>query len=299
MSFELGRATVEKDVARVRMISSAFRKTGRPVALVPLGAGVHAGHIALVRAAKAHRGAIVVVALHTVTPEDQELLAAEGVDVVYHYGAAEGGTHAADGGGGAAEGRVTRTLVVPPDHGLSSVDDRAEELTRVLALIGAVTPTDVLMGEKDYELLLDTNAAVHDLNLAVRIQGVPTVRMPDGVPVSLRNACVAPADRGAAEALSAALTAGAHAAESGAAAVIEVARSVLDAAGVVPDYLEVRGRDLGPAPEQGDARLLVAATIGGVRLMDNVGLPLGIGFRNLEEYQSQQEAARHAARGEN
>ena len=45
---------------------------------------------------------------------------------------------------------------------------------------------------------------------------------------------------------------------------------------------EVRGLDLGDAPETGDARLLVSALIGGVRLTDNVGLPLGIGFRNIE-----------------
>lgn len=49
-----------------------------------------------------------------------------------------------------------------------------------------------------------------------------------------------------------------------------------------PDYLELRARDFGPAPEEGDARLLVAATFGGVRLVDNVGVPVGIGFRNLD-----------------
>ena len=48
------------------------------------------------------------------------------------------------------------------------------------------------------------------------------------------------------------------------------------------DYLEIRGLDLGDAPAQGDARLFVSAVVGGVRLTDNVGLPLGIGFRNIE-----------------
>ena len=86
----------------------------------------------------------------------------------------------------------------------------------------------------------------------------------------------------AALALAAALTAGAHAAEHGADAVLSVARTVLEEAGVDVDYLEIRGLDLGDAPAQGDARLFVSAVVGGVRLTDNVGLPLGIGFRNIE-----------------
>ena len=83
--------------------------------------------------------------------------------------------------------------------------------------------------------------------------------------------------------MSAALTAGAYAAESGAEEVVRVAREVLAAAGVEPEYVELRGRDLGAAPAEGDARLFIAATIGGVRLIDNAGVPLGIGFRNLEQ----------------
>ncbi|MGV3072788.1 pantoate--beta-alanine ligase [Corynebacterium phoceense] len=281
MSFELGAATVLDDESRVALVARAYKKLGKPIVLVPLGSGIHAGHVALVRAAKAIRGGIVIVAAETLGVGDQELLAREGVDVVWVY--------APD---------APRTLVLPVDHGLENTSELATSLTRVLRLINAVGATDVVAGEKDYEELLALNAALHDLHLGVRLQGVPTVRMPDGVAMSLRNAGVAEDAREQAEALSAALTAGAHAAEHGAEAVLDVARSVLGAAGVEPEYLEVRGRDLGPAPEQGDARLLVAATLGGVRLIDNVGLPLGIGFRNLEDYEAQQEAQREAARAE-
>src|SRR5699024_11748825 len=79
--------------------------------------------------------------------------------------------------------------------------------------------------------------------------------------------------------LSAALVAGAHAAADGADAVVATARRVLD---TVPeldvDYLELRGLDLGPAPEVGEGRLLVAARLGATRLIDNVGVPIGTGF---------------------
>ena len=83
--------------------------------------------------------------------------------------------------------------------------------------------------------------------------------------------------------LSAALVAGAHAAAGGAEAILATARGVLDAVPEVQvDYLEVRGVDLGPAPERGDGRLLVAAKVGTTRLIDNVGVAVGTGFLGAE-----------------
>ncbi|APT93277.1 pantoate--beta-alanine ligase [Corynebacterium phocae] len=270
MSFELGRAVETDDPAQVRMISSAFRKTGCPVALVPLGNGVHAGHVALVRAARAVRGAVVIVAVGDVGDADLEVLRKEKVDVVWHYAP-----------------RPVRIRIAPTFQGLEPAAELGTELHRVLSMVGTVMPSHLIMGEKDYELLVATNVALQDLNLPVRVQGVPTVRMPDGVAVSTRNSRVAAEAREQARAISAALTAGAHAAEAGAQKVQDVAQAVLEAAGVEAEYVQVRGADLGEPPEQGDGRLLIAATVGGVRLIDNAGLPLGIGFRNLEQYQAQ------------
>lgn len=253
---------VVEDIDRIRMVGSAYRKTGRRVVLVPLGKGVHAGHLALIQAARRIRGAVVVVALSDLA--DVDVLGE--VDVVWHTPATP-----------------ERTRVVPQFHGM---EDVSAELTRIVGLIGALAPSDVVMGEKDYELLVATQQACTDLHLGVRVQGVPAVRMADGVVMSLRNADVAPETREQASALSAALTAGAYAAEAGAEKVLEVASEVLSAAGVEPEYLELRGRDLGEPPAEGDARLFVAATLGGVRLIDSVGLPLGIGFRNLDNQDS-------------
>ncbi|AKE39939.1 Pantoate--beta-alanine ligase [Corynebacterium camporealensis] len=256
------------DIQRIGMVGSAFAKKGKPVVLVPLGEGVHAGHINLVRAARRIRGGIVVVALSSTDEQDAQALIEENVDFIWQYTTDD------------LFPRGQRTQVVPDDFGMET--DLAAPLTQLVAMLGAVRPSDIVVGEKDYELLIALQQAVVDLHLGVRVQGVPTVRTPEGVAMSLRNTHVPTDAREAASALSAALTAGAYAAEEGAEKVLETARAVLDAAGVEPEYLELRGRDLGEAPEEGDARLLVAATFGDVRLIDNAGLPLGIGFRNID-----------------
>ena len=290
MSLKMGQATVVSEVDRIRMVGSALRKTGRPVAFVPLTTGVHAGHIALVRAARRIRGAVTVVALQEPRGEDVDLLRAEGVDVIWDYTPEKLWPHGR---------RITISPRDAADFPAGLEPDLSGELTLYLTLMMALSPTDVLIGEKDYELLLAIHHAVQALHLGVRVQGVPAVRMPDGVVMSLRNTRVPEDKREDVAALSAALTAGAHAAEAGAEKVREVAAGVLEAAGVEPEYLEVRGRDLGEPPAEGDARLLVAATIGGVRVIDNVGLPLGIGFTNIEEHEAKAELEREKQREQN
>ncbi|GAB2510343.1 Pantothenate synthetase [Corynebacterium atrinae] len=266
MSFEFGQAQ-EFSTERISIFARAMRKTGRPVVLVPLGVGLHAGHIALIRAARRLPRAVVIVAwAGTEVPEE---LKSEQVDAVWRYTVAE------------LWPKGLRTVIQPVDHHLEPVSDLARVLTQQIAELNIVGPSDVFVGEKDYEQIRALQSAVTDLHLPVTVHGVPTVRMPDGIALSLRNTQVDEAAREQALALSAALTAGAHAAEHGADAVLSAARSVLDTAGIEPEYLAVRGLELGEAEETGDARLLVAATVGGVRLIDNVGLPLGVGFRNL------------------
>jgi pantoate--beta-alanine ligase len=162
-------------------------------------------------------------------------------------------------------------------EGASRPGHFAGVLTVVAKLLGIVAPDRAFFGEKDYQQLALIHSMVQDLRLGVEIVGVPTVRESDGLALSSRNAYLDADQRAAAVTLSAALTAGAQAGPCGADAVLTAAREVLQTQpAVVLDYLVLRSRGLGPAPQQGPARLLVAATIGTTRLIDNVGVQLGV-----------------------
>lgn len=148
-------------------------------------------------------------------------------------------------------------------------------LTVCAKLFGLVRPDVALFGEKDYQQLALLRAMVRDLCLPVEILGVTTVRDPDGLALSSRNRYLDADERVAAVALGRALRRGRDVAGEGADAVLDAAYRVLDAEpAVVVDYLELRHVDLGPAPETGAARLLVAATVGTTRLIDNVAVDL-------------------------
>jgi pantoate--beta-alanine ligase len=145
----------------------------------------------------------------------------------------------------------------------------------VAKLFGLVRPDVAVFGEKDYQQLTLIRRMVSDLDLGVRVVGVPTVREPDGLALSSRNSYLSTVERMAAARLSAALRAGVAAAGSGPAAVLAVGRAVLAAAPAIElDYLALRAPDLGPPPPAGSARLLVAARVGTTRLIDNVPLQL-------------------------
>lgn len=296
MSFAFGQAT-HFHLADIARFSRVMQKTGKSLHLVVLGQDIHAGHRMLLRTAQQLGVVVAAVELPHVDagdagpdaqahetnlgapsrqlrPELMDVLREAGVDAVVPYTREPGEKDSLWPQG-------LRTQITPPE-GLEDSAALAEALTVHLSLLHAVGPDSIISGEKDYEFLLRLQQAITDLHLAVKVQGVPTVRMPDGLAMSLRNTEIPVEHREKAVALSAALTAGAHVAERGAQGVLETAQDVLAAAGVQPDYLELRARDFGPSPQEGDARLLVAATFGGVRLIDNVGVPVGIGFRNLD-----------------
>jgi pantoate--beta-alanine ligase len=282
--FAAGGLIVHEDPAELSRVTRVLRRTGRPVVLVPTMGALHSGHRELLRAARRTPDAVTVVSIF-VNPlqfgpgedldryprsfeSDLEMCRQEGVELVFAPTVAAMYPPGAD------------TVVQPGPlgaelEGASRPGHFAGVLTVVAKLFGIVGPDRALFGEKDYQQLVLIHRMVADLHLGVEVAGVPTVREADGLALSSRNAYLDADQRAAAVALSAALAAGSLAARHGADAVLAAAGEVLRAAPeVVPDYLALRGRGLGPAPQHGEARLLVAATVGATRLIDNVGLYL-------------------------
>lgn len=145
-------------------------------------------------------------------------------------------------------------------------------LTVVLKLLNLTQPTVAYFGEKDYQQLTLIRAMVTEFNMPTSIRPVPTVRDPDGLALSSRNRYLSDGERQAALALSRALRAGAGAAAHGPDEVLAAARRELT--DIEVDYLALADPDLGPPPQSGPARLLVAARFGSTRLIDNTALTL-------------------------
>ncbi|MBO0870321.1 MAG: pantoate--beta-alanine ligase, partial [Micromonosporaceae bacterium] len=181
-------------------------------------------------------------------------------------------------------------------EGASRPGHFAGVLTVVNKLLHLTRPDLAFFGEKDYQQLALVRRLVRDTDLPVRIVGVPVVREPAGLARSSRNRYLTAPQRQAALALSAALRAGAAAAHVGldADAVRTAATEAFaqtgtqtepvgayaaeGAAAARLDYLVLTDPDLGPPPEHGPARLLVAAWVGGTRLIDNAPVNMA---RNL------------------
>lgn len=151
-------------------------------------------------------------------------------------------------------------------------------LTVVAKLLHLTRPDVAVFGQKDAQQLLLIKRMVRDLDFAVRVVGVPTVREPDGLALSSRNAYLSREERDAALAISRALKAGESVAAQGPEAVREAAQRVL---GQEPrlnvDYLAlVDPETLQPLSRSHDAALLaVAARSGSTRLIDNVTMTVG------------------------
>jgi pantoate--beta-alanine ligase len=147
--------------------------------------------------------------------------------------------------------------------------------TIVAKLLLATSPDIAIFGEKDFQQLALIRRLVADLGLEIAIVGVPTVRDPDGLALSSRNALLSAEEREAALALPRALAAAREAIRAGedVETVLADARNALEEAGFAPlDYVAlVDSATLEPlGTAQGEMRLIAAGTIGTTRLIDNV-----------------------------
>ncbi len=142
--------------------------------------------------------------------------------------------------------------------------------TVVGKLLHQVRPAVALFGEKDWQQLQVVRRMVTDLHFPVEIAGVPTVREPDGLAMSSRNRFLSPAERALAPRLAATLWRTAAALGAGDPEALASGEAALRGAGFAVDYLaHVDGTSLGP-PAAGPTRLIAAARLGAVRLLDNV-----------------------------
>ncbi len=259
-----------------------------PVAVVMTMGALHEGHAQLVRDAR-QRAASVIVTIFLnplqfgagedlakyprTLDRDLGLLAREGVDVIFAPGPdvvyPEG-----DPGITISAGRLGAVL-----EGASRPGHFDGVLTVVSKLMHLTRPDLAFFGQKDAQQLLLIRRMVYDLDFPVEVVATPTVREPDGLAMSSRNAYLTPFDREIATALSRALRAGEAVAEEGASRVRRAARDVLVAEPLCRvDYLAlVDPRTLQDVSEihRGEALLAVAGWVGSTRLIDNVPLTLG------------------------
>jgi pantoate--beta-alanine ligase len=272
-------------LAGLRARTGAWRTRGRRVAFVPTMGNLHAGHLQLVRHARAIADSVVVsifvnpmqfgqdedYASYPITLEqdkaalidvDADLLFMPAVSEVYAGGL----------------GQATQ-VVVPGLNTLLEGEFRPTHFngvtTVVAKLFNMVQPDVAVFGEKDFQQLLIIRRMVNDLNVPIAIEGVATMREADGLAMSSRNSYLSAAERAVAPQLHQTLLdvrdivlAGEH----DLAAVEQTALTQLKDAGFGAQYLSIRRcTDLGlPVSEYEERVVLAAAMLGTTRLIDNV-----------------------------
>ena len=278
---------VARDKLELREALAATRRDGRTIGLVPTMGALHDGHLALLTAAR-ERCDVVVMSLFVnpaqfgpgedleAYPRDEardlELAAEAGVDLVF----APSATEVYPSGFSTSVEVAGLTEVLDGDPQRRGPGHFRGVTTVVAKLFNAVGPELAFFGQKDAQQAVVIRRMARDLDFPVEIVVVPTVREPDGLAMSSRNAYLDPAERERAAALSRALRAAERAAEAGETSTepaLAAARAELAAAGIEPEYLEARdAEDLTPARNFNGRPILVAvaARVGPARLIDNI-----------------------------
>ncbi len=280
------RPAVARTVPALRRKLDAFRDRGKTIALVPTMGALHAGHLALVRQARRRADRVVVSIFVNPTQfaanedfgtyprtfaTDLAALADVQADLVWAPTAAIM----------YPQGFATR--IMPEGPASAGLEDKFRPhffsgVATVCAKLFLQSRADFAMfGQKDYQQLRVVTQLARDLDLPLKVIGVPTVREKDGLALSSRNVYLSPGERAVAPTLYRVLTDSARriAGKETIAQVLDDGRAAITAAGFALDYLEARHAEtLAPlvSVKDGPIRLLVAAKIGKTRLIDNVGV---------------------------
>lgn len=264
-------------------LTARWKREGEVIGVVPTMGALHAGHLSLVRRAKAQCRRVIVTlfvnprqfdnaadlaAYPRTERSDWAMLKPLGIDVLYAPPAAEiypSGhctTVSVAGFSRDLEGRFR------PGH----FDGVATVVAKLFLQTGA---DRAYFGEKDFQQLALVTRMAADLDIPVRVIACPTIREPDGLAMSSRNRRLSPAARDIAPALAANLFEAARRIEAGgspAACLRQAHRRILAAGFAKVEYVELRSAaDLSPLVRvDRPARILAAAWLDGVRLIDNV-----------------------------
>ena len=277
--------TIAEARARVRL----WRQAGRRTVFVPTMGNLHAGHLSLIEAARAHGDHFIAsifvnpmqfgpnedFAHYPRTPQrDEQMLRDAGCDLMFMPDVAEIYPHGSQ--------RATRVEV----PGLSSIlcgefrPGHFSGVTTVVAkLFHIVEPDAAVFGEKDFQQLTIIRRMVTELCMPIDIIAAPTVRDADGLAMSSRNQYLTDAERARAPAVYRALRAAASRLAAGEREYDNIERQglrALESEGFRVDYFAIkRAEDLGPpTPESRHLVVLTAAHLGKARLIDNVQVTL-------------------------
>lgn len=275
---------IVRTVAELRTAVRAARVKGARVGLVPTMGAFHEGHRTLMRRAKEHSG-VVVVSLF-VNPaqfneaadleryprneaQDAELAQSAGVNILFAPSVSEVYPT------GFSTTVEVSVLSEPLEGAVRGPQHFRGVATVVAKLLNMVQPDDAFFGQKDAQQALLLRRMVRDLDMPVTVEICPTVREPDGLAMSSRNALLDAAARSKAPVVSRALFAVRDAVAGGeraAARAIAAGRAILAAEGITPEYLEAVSTETLAPVEIIDRETLIAiaARVGSVRLIDNV-----------------------------
>ena len=300
---------VARTRAELREALAGAQREERTVGLVPTMGFLHDGHLALLAAARARCDVVVMSLFVNPTqfrpgedldayprdePRDLELAEAAGVDVVYAPAADE---VYPEGFATAVEVTGQLASVLDGDPQRRGAEHFRGVTTVVAKLLNLVSPRYAFFGQKDAQQAAIVTRMAADLDFATEIVVVATVREPDGLAMSSRNAYLEREERQRAVALSHGLRAAEEAVAAGETEVEPVLARVHEAlagAGIEPEYVEARDAvDLSPVNVFNGRPVLVAvaARVGRARLIDNVVIG-GTVLRTNEDSNLESEASR-------